>query len=76
MEKKPIQKKLEKKSPNSVIKYSGIGFQMIAVMLIGVFGGIQLDKLFSFSTFPIFTVVLTILSVFIAIYLIIREFLA
>lgn len=45
---------------------------MIAIILLGVFGGMQLDKLVKLE-FPIFTVVLTILSVVFSIYYAIRD---
>lgn len=47
MEKKPI---VENKKVNSYLKYSGIGFQLIAVILIGVFLGKYLDKRFENET--------------------------
>lgn len=55
-------------------KYSSIAFQMIAVILFCIWGGIQLDKLIAFK-FPVFTVVLSILSVFIALYLVLKDLL-
>ena len=45
---------------------------MIAIILLGVFGGMQLDKLIKLE-FPIFTVILTILSVILSIYYVIRD---
>ncbi|MBI5218317.1 MAG: AtpZ/AtpI family protein [Bacteroidia bacterium] len=69
-EKNPIQK--SKKQLNDYARYSGIAFQMIAVVLLGVFVGIQLDKWVHFK-FPVFTVVLSISSVFIALYLVLKD---
>lgn len=46
---------------NSYLKYSAIGFQMIAVIGLSVWGGIQLDKYFNLS-FPWFMVVLSVLG--------------
>jgi hypothetical protein len=46
---------------------------MIATMLIGVFGGIELDKWLNLN-FPVFTLLLTIISVILAIYLAIKDF--
>lgn len=62
-----------KKNLNNFAHYSGMGFQMLAVILIGTFGGIKLDKITHFN-FPIFTVILSLLSVFIAMYLILKDF--
>ena len=55
-------------------KYSSIGIQMLAIILVGVYGGVKLDELVSWK-FPIFTIILSILSVFLAIYYVIRDLL-
>lgn len=55
-------------------KYSSIGIQMLAIILIGVYGGVKLDELI-FWEFPIFTIILSILSVFLAIYYVVRDLL-
>lgn len=49
-------------SDNSFIKYSGIGFQLAAVILVFLFMGIWLDG--KLGTKFIFTLVLTILGFF------------
>ncbi|MBL7889756.1 MAG: AtpZ/AtpI family protein [Bacteroidia bacterium] len=46
--------------------------QMAAIIVGGVLGGIELDKFLKLK-FPIFTLVLTLLSVFLAIYYFIRD---
>lgn len=43
-------------------KYSALAFQMIAIILIGAFGGKALDNWIDWE-FPVFTLVLTLLSV-------------
>ena len=43
-------------------KYSTLAFQMIAIILIGAFGGMALDGYLEWD-FPIFTLVFTLLSV-------------
>ena len=68
----PIQK--SKNQLNDYARYSGIAFQMIAIVLIGVFGGIKLDKWMGIK-FPIFTITLSIFSVFIAVYIVIKDLL-
>lgn len=45
---------------------------MAAIIIGGVFGGIQLDKWLQLK-FPIFTLILTLLSVFLAIYYFIKD---
>jgi F0F1-type ATP synthase assembly protein I len=57
---------------NSYLKYSNIALQMGAIIGLGVWGGIQLDRYFNLVT-PIFTLVLSLSSVFIALYLIIKR---
>lgn len=55
-------------------KYSSIAVQMLAIILIGVLGGIKLDEWIAWK-FPVFTMIFSILSVFFAIYFVIRDFL-
>ncbi len=64
----------QKNHLNNYAKYSGIAFQMLAIILIGVYGGIKLDQWLNLK-FPVFTVVLSIGSVALAIYSVIKEFL-
>ena len=54
-------------------KYSALGFQMLAIILVGAFGGRALDSKLDWG-FPVFTVVLTILAVVMSIVYGIREF--
>jgi len=54
-------------------RYSNLGFQMIVILLLGVFGGRQLDKHLQFS-FPIFTVVLSFLAVILSMYIGLKDF--
>lgn len=65
---------LPKKQPNDYLKYSGMGIQMAAIITGGVLAGIQLDKWLQLK-FPVFTLVLTLLSVFLAIYYFIKDIL-
>ena len=66
------QQKKEKKALKTYARYSSIAFQMLAIMLAGVFGGRELDKWVDWD-FPVFTLVLTILAVFLAIYTVIKD---
>jgi hypothetical protein len=63
-----------KKTLNNYAKYSSMGLQMGAIITAGVLGGIQLDKWLQLK-FPIFTLVLTLLSVFLAMYYFIKDIL-
>ena len=53
-------------------KYSALAFQMIAMILLGAFGGKALDKWIGWE-FPVFTLILTLLSVIGAIFYGMRE---
>ena len=66
--------KKEKKSLDNYARYSSIAFQMLAIILIGVFGGIKLDKWLKLDV-PVFTIILSILSVILAIYYVTRDLL-
>jgi len=61
-----------KKSLNDYAKYSSISFQMVAIILIGVFAGVQSDKWMSNKT-PVFTLLFTVLAVILAIYYVIKD---
>jgi len=61
-----------KRQLNDYVKYSTIAFQMIAIVLIGVFGGIKLDEVIAID-FPVFTFVFSILSVIFAVYYAIKD---
>jgi F0F1-type ATP synthase assembly protein I len=71
--KKKNQKSPENKGLNDFARYSGMAFQMIAVILITTWGGIELDKLAKFHT-PVFTIILSLLGVFAAIYTAVKDF--
>jgi len=72
MPKKKQQNKNEKMK--AWAKYSSMGFQMLAIMLLGVWGGMQLDKYLETSK-PYFTICLTIIAVILAIYTSIKDLL-
>ena len=76
-EQQPLKKKSRKKAGNKGIndyaKYSGMAFQMIGIILVTTWGGIKLDKLAAFET-PVFTVILSLLGVFAAIYFAVKDF--
>lgn len=63
-----------KKALNNFIRYSSMGFQMVAIMVIGVIGGMKLDNWIVNIEFPVFTVALSILSVIFATYYSIKDF--
>ncbi len=55
-------------------RYSNMAFQMFAIIGIGVFGGVKLDQWLKIG-FPVFTIILSILSVAAAIYSVIKDLL-
>ncbi len=64
----------KKKLLKSYGKYSSIALQMLFIILAGVFGGVELDKLFGLQ-FPVFTLILSLLSVVLAIYYVTKDLL-
>jgi F0F1-type ATP synthase assembly protein I len=66
-EKNPINPEKTAKSLNSYAKYSNMAFQMIAIILIGVFGGIKLDHWLNMK-FPLFTVIFSLLATGLSVY--------
>jgi len=62
-----------KKKLDDFIRYSNMAFEMIAIMGIGTWSGILIDDWLELG-FPVFTLVLMILSVVGAIYHAIRKF--
>jgi len=62
-----------KKKLDDFIRYSNLAFEMLAIMGIGTLSGILIDDWLEWK-FPVFTLVLMILSVVGAIYHVIRKF--
>ena len=71
--KRKKQNNQENKGLNDFGRYSGMAFQMIAVILITTWGGIELDKLTKWET-PVFTIILSLIGVFAAIYTALKDF--
>lgn len=59
---------------NAYAKYSSMAFQMIFIILAGVYGGVLLDRLTGWQ-FPVFKLLLSLLSVILAVYYSIKDFL-
>ncbi|MBK7432321.1 MAG: AtpZ/AtpI family protein [Bacteroidetes bacterium] len=57
-----------------MMRYASMGTQMMVIIGLGVFGGVKLDEYLGWKI-PIATLVLSLLSVAVAIYLSIRDFL-
>jgi hypothetical protein len=56
----------------SYARYSSLAFQMFAIIGLGIFGGVKLDNWINIG-FPVFTVLLSILSVAAAIYIAVKD---
>ena len=65
-------KKQKKKALENYAKYSSIAIQMLAIILLGVFGGIKIDEWLNLQ-FPVFALILSILSVILAIFYVIKD---
>jgi ATP synthase protein I len=76
-QKKKLRKTEEKNQENNGLKdyarYTGLGVQMIVIILVCVWGGIKLDKLLGLQS-PVFTIILSLLGVFAAIYTAVKDF--
>lgn len=68
-QKEPIKK------VNNYLKYSGMAFQMVGTMLVGIFIGRWLDRKLD-TPQPYFTALLALVFTSAAIYLVLRDFLA
>lgn len=67
----------KKKQPDdkmATMRYASMATQMMVIIGLGVIGGYKIDKYLGYKT-PIFTLVLSLLSVALAIYLSIKDFL-
>lgn len=76
IQQEPQKKKDRKKLSDNLTnwaKYSGMAFQMFAIIFIAVWGGNKLDKLAENET-PVFTIILSLLGVFAAIYTVLKDF--
>lgn len=65
-------KKNQPDSRNAYMRYASMGTQMLVIIGLGVFGGYKLDKWLEWKV-PVFTLVLSMLSVFVAIYLTVKD---
>ena len=71
----PFDEKEVKKSSQraqNYMRYSALGFQMMGIILLGVYGGYSLDKYLTWE-FPLFTLILSLLSIAVAMYFLFKE---
>lgn len=73
-EKNKLPENKGRKGIQDFAKYSGLAFQMIAIILIMTWIGIKIDKWLNLNN-PVFTVIFSLLGVFAGIYTSLRDFL-
>ena len=71
----PQDKKSRQTNSNSVLKYSGMAFQIGACIMLGFWGGMKLDAYLGLIKVPVFTLVLGLLGVVVGIYVSIKDLL-
>ncbi len=59
---------------NDYAKYSGLALQMALIIGGGCYGGYKLDEYFKNIKTPIFTISLSLLSIAIAMYVVLKDF--
>jgi hypothetical protein len=67
------KKEEAKKEVNAYAKYSGIAIQMGVIIGAGAWGGVKLDEYFQIKS-QVFTIILTLSSVIIAMYVLLKDF--
>lgn len=67
------QKSKKQKQFNSYIKYSGLAFQMMAIIGIFVFIGYKLDEWYDKTT-PVNLIIFSLIGIGISLYQVIKEF--
>ncbi len=69
------QQSRKKKPLQDYTKYSVMGFQMAAIIGLGIFAGIKLDNWAGLNKTPLFTISFALLSVVLAIYFAVKDLL-
>ena len=64
----------KKKQFTGVLKYSGLAFQMITIILIVLYGGMKLDEYLE-NEFPLFTFLGAISGVVLSLYFVLKDLL-
>jgi F0F1-type ATP synthase assembly protein I len=71
--KNPMNKEQNKRALSNYAKYSSMAFQMLVIILLGIFAGYKLDLWL--HTKPVLTILLSLSSVILAIYFVTRDLL-
>ncbi|MBX7051102.1 MAG: AtpZ/AtpI family protein [Flavobacteriales bacterium] len=72
-EQQPQQPRESRRRSDQIIRYSGMATQMAVTIFLGVWGGKKLDEYLKNET-PVFTLILSLLGVVIAMYNVIKDF--
>lgn len=67
-----IQKQNKDSRINSYARFSGIAFQMAAIIGLGSFGGVKLDEYYP-NKYSVFTIICSLISIGIALYYVIKQ---
>lgn len=65
--------KQPQKPLNAYAKYSALGIQMAVIIGGGCYGGYKLDEYYK-NTTPVFTIILSLVSIAIAMYIVLKDF--
>ncbi len=68
-----MSEKQPQKPLNSYAKYSSLGIQMAVIIGAGSYGGHKLDEYYKNTETPIFTITLSLLSIGIAMYVVLKD---
>ena len=63
----------QQKPPNLLVKYGNMALQMGLIIGLSTWGGQKLDLYYKNQT-PVFTIVLSLLGIIIALYLVLKDF--
>ncbi len=69
----PKKDKKEQSGVNAFTRYSGVGIQMVVIILLFYWAGSKLDERAATEK-PIYTAIITLLGVFIGLYITLKEF--
>lgn len=58
---------------NAYAKYSALGIQMAVIIGGGCYGGFKLDEYYH-NTTPVFTIILSLISIGLAMYVVLKDF--
>jgi len=77
MSEQPRNRKDQKKSKfqdaPKYVRYTGIAFEMIVIILVAVWGGLKLDERYNQGK-PLFVIIFSLLGVFLALYTALKDF--